>query len=420
MYGVPRRRGRGRGGTVQLSGEVVPAVDRVILHLDMDAFFAAVEQRERPELRGKPVLIGHPGPRGVVATCSYEARTFGIRSAMPSVTAERLCPHGVWVSPRFELYSATSRRIFEHFARLVPVVEQVSVDEAYGDLTGAVADLDEGVLLAVRLKEAIRAGESLTASAGVSYCRYLAKIASDLEKPDGLVRIGPEDVEPRIWPLAARVIPGVGPKTAERLARFGLKTVGDLACCAERRLVDAVGATMAAYLVERALGHDDTPVEPHGERKQVSEERTYGTDLRSADEIERELLARAEGVAAELRRKGVLARTVTIKVRDGAYNTVTRARTLEEPTDLASELYHVGLALFTERVDLHGRGVRLLGLGAKDLLHPSQVPPTLFPDERRLRAHAIARAADRLREKFGDDAVRPARLVRPDDHDDED
>ncbi len=388
-------------------------MDRVILHVDMDAFFAAIEQRDRPELRGKPVLVGYPGPRGVVATCSYEARPSGVRSAMPSVTAERLCPQGIWVAPRFTVYREVSGRVFTLFRELAPVVEQTGVDEAYADLTGAVAGFDEAAALARRFKDEVRRREQITVSAGLSYCRFLAKIASDLEKPDGLVVIRREDVPKRLWPRPVRVLPGVGPKSADRLLRMGIKTVGELARCPEQRLKREFGPAMTGYLVERARGEDDTPIEEGGERKQISEERTYRTDLRRPEEIEREILARCEGVAAELRRKDVLARTVVIKVRDGEYHTVTRTRTTPEPLDLAADLHRVAVQLFRQRVNLKGRGVRLLGVAAKDLVPASEVAPTLFPDERRERARAFARAADHLRDRFGDDALVPARLLEP-------
>ncbi len=385
--------------------------ERIILHLDMDAFFAAVEQRDRPELRGKPVLIGHPGARGVVATCSYEARRFGVRSAMPSVTAARLCPDAVWVGPRFEAYRDASHRIFEIVRAAVPVVEQVSVDEAYGDLTGAARDLEDAAALARRLKQAIHEAESLTASVGVSYCRFLAKVGSDLEKPDGLVTISRADVTARLWPLPVRVIPGVGPKTADRLVSLGLRTVGDLARCPEPRLREALGAAMAGYVRERAHGEDDTPVEEAHARKQVSEERTYREDLRDPDAIGRELLARCEGVAAELRRRHLRARAVVIKVRDGRYRTVTRTHTVDEPVDLASELHEIARRLLRERVNLGREGVRLLGVAARDLVGDKDVPSSLFPDERREREHRVAEAADRVRERFGDAALKPARLL---------
>jgi DNA polymerase-4 len=386
--------------------------DRVILHLDMDAFYAAIEQRERPELRGKPVLIGHPGPRGVVATCSYEARQFGIRSAMPSVRAMRLCPGAIWLPPDFPLYDKASTRIFALVEEAVPVVEQVSIDEAYGDLTGVAKDLADGAALARELKSAIRESERLTASAGVAACRFLAKVASDLEKPDGLVTIGPGDVERVLWPLSVRVIPGVGPKLQEHLVRLGARTVGDLAHADERLLRRELGAATAHFLKERARGEDDTPVEPWHERKQVSEERTYGEDLAGEPAIEQELFARADGIAAELRRRELVARNVAVKLRDADYRTITRSRTLDEPTDLAAEIYETARALWRAADEFRGRGLRLLGVAARDLMAACDVPPALFPDEQRERARQLARAADALRERFGDGAAQPARLVR--------
>ena len=386
--------------------------DRVILHLDMDAFYAAVEQRERPELRGKPVLIGHPGPRGVVATCSYEARPFGVRSAMPSVRAMRLCPDAIWLPPDFSLYHEVSTRIFALVERAAPVIEQVSIDEAYGDLTGVARDLADGVAIARDLKDAIRAAERLTASAGVARCRFLAKVASDLEKPDGLVAIGPADVERVLWPLSVRVIPGVGPKLQEQLARCGIRSVGDIARADERMLRREFGAPTALFLEQRARGEDDTPVETWHERKQVSEERTYGEDLAGDAAIEQELFARADGIAAELRRRELVARNVAVKLRDANYRTITRSRTLDAPTDLASEIYAAAHALWRAADEFRGRGLRLLGVAARELLPARDVPPPLFPDEHRERARQVARAADALRERFGDGAARPARLVR--------
>lgn len=388
---------------------------RIILHLDMDAFFAAVEQRERPELRGKPVIIGHRGRRGVVATCSYEARPFGVRSAMPSVTAERLCPDAIWVHGRMELYREVSRHVMAMLHDIAPIVEQVSVDEAYADLTGVAKSLDEGGRIAEELRARIRDEERLTASAGIAPCRFLAKIASDLRKPDGQVVLGPNAIESVLWPLATRVIPGVGPKLAEKLARFGMKTVGDIARRDERFLLTHFGAQTARFLRDRSHGIDERPIEPEQERKQISEERTYTVDLQTKEEIARELRARAEGVAHDLRRKGLLGKSVVLKVRDENFVTLTRTRALEEPTDLAQEIFDVGWRLFQERVDLGGRGVRLLGLGVKDLVAQKDVTPSLFPDAQRERARRAAQAADALREKFGDDAVKPARLVRKPD-----
>jgi nucleotidyltransferase/DNA polymerase involved in DNA repair len=378
----------------------------------MDAFFAAIEQRERPELRGKPVLIGHPGRRGVVATCSYEARPFGVHSAMPSVTAARLCPDAVWVAGRMGLYKEVSRRIFALLDEIAPIVERVSIDEAYADLTGVAPELADAAALARTLKERIREQERLTASAGVAPCRFLAKIASDLEKPDGLVLLPRDEIPRRLWPLPVRVIPGVGPKMSAQLGRLGVRTVGELARLPEEALRRRLGARTARFLARRARGLDDAPIVPEHERKQISEERTYVDDLHDRHLVERELLVHADAVAAELRRRELVGRTVVLKVRDERFHTVTRSHTLEEPTDLAREIHAVAVDLFRRRIDLGGRGVRLLGVGVKELRPLRELPPTLFPDEARERARAAARTADALRARFGRDALRPASLLQ--------
>jgi DNA polymerase-4 len=387
-------------------------MDRVIVHLDMDAFYASIEQRERPELRGQPIIIGHPGRRGVVATCSYEARPYGVRSAMPSVTADRLCPDAVWVSGRMGLYKEVSREVFGLLRELTPQVEQVSIDEAYADLTGVAGTLEHGAALAADLRARIRGEQRLTASAGIAPCRYLAKIASDLDKPDGQLMLGHERIPELLWPLSVRVVPGIGPKLAASLEeRFGVQTVGELARVPEVKLRRAYGTLTAHFLHDRAHGVDEREIVPYSARKQVSEERTYRDDITTEDQVHRELLARAEGVAHELRRKEVVGRTVVVKARDNRFNTVTRSRTLEEPTDLASEIFAVAWELYRTRVDFGGRGLRLLGVGVKDLLAEREVPRTLFPDERRERARRAARALDGLTERYGKGLIRPARLL---------
>ncbi len=385
---------------------------RIVMHLDMDAFFAAIEQRERPELRGQPVLIGHPGRRGVVATCSYEARRFGIHSAMPSVTALRLCPDGIWVAPRGRLYREVSRRIFTRLEERVPVLERVSVDEAYAELTGVVPDFVAAAAFAREVKDEIEAHEALRASVGLGACRFVAKIASDLEKPDGLTVVPPEDFARRMHPLPVGKIPGVGPKLGSRLAARGLRTIGDLAKAEPRALRREFGPGTGLFLAQRAQGEDDSRIGGEHARQQISEERTYGEDLSSEDEIRAELRARAEGVAEALRKRGLCGRTVVLKARDGRYNTVTRSHTLPEPTDIAAELYEAALTLWKQRVDFGGAGVRLLGLGASGLIERASLPLPLFPDEKRERRRSVDRAADEVRRRFGDDTIGPGSLLR--------
>jgi len=405
---------------------------RVILHLDMDAFYAAVEVRENPALQGKPLIIGHRGRRGVVSTCSYEARRFGVRSAMPSLTAERLCPQAEWLPGRMDLYVEVSRRIRKVLEDAAPIVEPVSIDEAFLDLTGVVAQgtgpmrgsggpittLPGGRQVAARLKEMIRAGERLTASVGVAPNKFLAKVASDLEKPDGLVVLPLEEVPARLWPLPVERLWGVGPKTAPRLKAAGLRTIGDLARRSVADLEALVGESWGGHLHALAHGLDDRPVETSREAKSISEERTYGDDLRDPDAIDRELLARAEGVARELRREGLVARTVHIKVRTGDFTTWTRAHTLPAPTDLAEILLGAARDLFRERIRLAHQGVRLIGVGVSGI-EPAGAPAPgtqggLFPDPAEERARRAARAADAVRDRLGDAAITRARLLRKD------
>jgi nucleotidyltransferase/DNA polymerase involved in DNA repair len=386
----------------------------VIVHLDMDAFYAAVEVREEPNLRGKPVIIGHPGKRGVVSTCSYEARRYGVRSAMPSVTAARLCPSAVWLHGRMDLYVEVSRSIRAILERASPVVEPLSIDEAFLDLTGLARDLGHGRDIAAEIKAEIVAKERLTSSAGISPNKFLAKVASDLEKPDGLVVFPLEAVPARLWPLPVERLWGVGPKTAERLHTGGITKIGELLTVPEGALARLVGEGSAQHFRRLARGEDDRPVESGREAKSISEERTWGEDLRDPGDIDRALLARADGVARELRREGLVARTIQIKVRTGDFDTVTRAKTLVEPTDLAETILAVARELLRDKVPLRGRGIRLLGVGVSHLEEPGEGQGSLFVDEKEERLRKVARAGDLIREKFGKGALERARLVRGD------
>ena len=386
--------------------------DRVVLHLDMDAFYAAVEVREDPALSGRPVIVGHPGKRGVVATCSYEARTFGVRSAMPSVVAARLCPDAIWLPVRMELYVAVSRRIRRILDEEAPIVEPLSIDEAFLDVTGWALDLAQGAAIAQRLKERIRAQERLTASVGVAPNKFLAKLASDLEKPDGLVVLPKEEIPSRLWPLPVERLWGVGPKSAERLRKGGVTTIGDVARAPGPALTMLVGESLARHVAALARGDDDRVVERDRESRSISEERTYTEDLRDAAEIDRALLARAQGVARTLRREGLVARTVHLKVRTGDFTTFTRAHTLPDPTDLGEDIVTAARALYAHRIDLSGRGVRLLGVGVSGLGAAGAGPRSLFPDAASVRARKLAGIEDAVRKRIGSDAVTRASLVK--------
>ncbi len=394
-------------------------LDRVILHLDMDAFYAAVEVRENPELAGKPLIIGHRGRRGVVSTCSYEARKFGVHSAMPSVTAEKLCPEAIWLHGSMELYVSVSRQIRSIMKDFSPVVEPLSIDEAFIDLTGIAQDLEGGAAIARKLKKRILDEQRLTASVGVAPNKFLAKVASDMEKPDGLVVLPLEEVPVRMWPLAVEKLWGVGPQTAKRLKKGGIVVIGDLLDIARNELEALVGEGHAAHLRALARGEDDRPVRSDRRRsKSISEERTYGEDLTDPEEIDRALLARAEGVARQMRREGLKGRTVHIKVRTGDFTTWTRSLTLPYATDLTEPVVEAARRLFRERIKLRGKGVRLLGVGVSGMETAGSGQGVLFVPSDERKARDIARAADAVRDKLGERSVTRARLLQKKDDDD--
>jgi DNA polymerase-4 len=385
---------------------------RVILHLDMDAFYAAVEVREAPDLAGKPLIIGHRGRRGVVSTCSYEARKYGVHSAMPSVRAEQLCPDAIWLSGRMSLYVEVSREIRRIMNDYSPLVEPLSIDEAFIDLTGIAADLNGAVETAKGLRARIRDEQRLTASVGVAPNKFLAKLASDMDKPDGLTVIALEDLPAKVWPLPVERLWGVGPKTARRLGEAGIRKIGDLLEHDAELLRSRIGTNSAAHLRALARGDDDRPVVSERRHKSISEERTYGEDLVDPEEIDRAMLARAEGVARQLRRQKIVAHTVHLKVRTGDFTTWTRSLTLPSPTDLAEPVVEAARGLFRDRIRLAGRGVRLLGVGVSGLEPARSVQRSLFEAPAEERARKMARAADAVREKLGEKAVTRARLLR--------
>jgi nucleotidyltransferase/DNA polymerase involved in DNA repair len=331
---------------------------------------------------------------------------------MPSVVAERLCPQALWLPGRMDLYVRVSRRIRRVLDDWSPLVEPLSIDEAFLDLTGIAAGLDAGREAAASLKERIRKEERLTASVGVAPNKFLAKVASDLEKPDGLVVLAHESVRERLWPLPVERLWGVGPATARLLRERAVRTVGDVARVSEQALASVVGPATAAHLRALARGEDERPVVAERAAKSISEERTYGTDLTDPAEIDRALLARAEGVARELRKAGLAGRVVRIKVRTGDYTTWTRAETLAAPADLTEPIVAAARRLLRERVSLGGRGIRLLGVGVGGLAPAGDGQRALFRDPAEERARRVARATDTVRDRLGEGALTRARLVR--------
>ncbi len=331
---------------------------------------------------------------------------------MPSLTAERLCPQAVWLPGRMSLYVEVSRQIRTMLDDVTPLVEPLSIDEAFLDLTGIAKDLHEGGRIARRLKERIRREQRLTASVGVAPNKFLAKIASDLEKPDGLVVFHQEEVPTRLHPLPVERLWGVGPKSAQRLHELGITTVGDVLKTALEKLRAKVGDSLADHLRSLAKGEDERPVEGEREAKSISEERTYGSDLRDPDLIDRALLERCEGVARQLRKGNWVAGTIHLKVRTGDFKTWTRSKALKESTDLPEVIVAAARELFARRIRLQGKGVRLLGVGVSSLSPAGAGQVSMFPDPAGEKAHRLAAAADALRDRFGEEAVTRARLLR--------
>jgi DNA polymerase-4 len=378
-----------------------------ILHVDLDAFFAAVEQRDRPELRGKPVIVGGGGPndRGVVSTCSYEARVFGVRSAMPLRTAGALCPQGIFVPVDGKKYSAVSREVMAILRRFSPQVEQVSIDEAFLNVRGTEALHGTPENIANAIREAIRTELQLTASVGVAASRLVAKIASDLKKPDGLVIVPPGTEAEFLAPLAIGRLWGVGERTRQALTDYNVTTIGDLARLPDDVLRRRFG-NMGPVLAERARGIDATPVAGGDPAKSVSHETTFEVDTADWDVIERTLLGLSEGVARRLRDGGVKAGTIGVKVRDTTFVTATRQRTLTIPTDQGDVIWRTAVSLV--RPQVRGIRVRLLGVAATHLGEREQLALFGAADDRRKLA---TEATDKIRKRYGSRAITRARLL---------
>ena len=381
-----------------------------ILHVDLDAFYASVEQRADPSLRGRPVIVGGLGPRGVVAAASYEARRYGVHSATPMTRARRACPDGVFLAPRFDAYREASTSVMGILRDVTPLVEAIALDEAFLDTTGATRRLGTGREIAAALRARIRAETDLTASVGVGTTKLIAKLASDLAKPDGLLVVEPGTELAFLAPLEVTRLWGVGPATRRRLERLGVRTVGDLATIPEDALQRALGRASGTQLYALARNEDERPVEPHRAAKSIGHEETFPTDVVDRATLEADVDRFAERVATRLREVGVVARTVVLKVRYGDFRTITRSRTVPEPTDLADELAAVGRELL-RGVDLRG-GLRLLGLSAQQLAAGADTQPRLplgdAPGPDRAARGDLERAVDDVRRRFGDDAVRRA------------
>lgn len=383
---------------------------RQILHVDMDAFYASVEQRDDPNLRGKPVVVGGYN-RGVVAAASYEARPFGIRSAMPMREAMRRCPHLVRVPLRMPLYKAISETVFAVFREFTPLVEGLSLDEAFLDVTQSVSLFGPAEGIAASIKSRIKAETGLTASVGVAPNKLTAKIASDLDKPDGLVVLAPDTLQSALDPLPAEVLPGIGRETLAKLHARGIRTIAELRA-APNALLEPVFGRYTPQARERAAGQDDRPVIASRAAKSISAEETFDTDLDDRSALRTELLRLTERAASRLRAAALAAGTVQLKIRRSDFATYTRQRALHPPGNGTDRIYAVAGSLLEEWLrEQPGARVRLLGVGGSELQPAGQ--PDLFAPAEASGGSPVDRAVDEVRERFGSLALGRARTLGP-------
>ncbi len=396
-------------------------MERTILHVDLDAFYASVEQRDDPSLRGRPVIVGGRSRRGVVCAASYEARPFGVRSAMPMVTALERCPDAVVLAPRMAHYAAVSSQFFGILETMSPLVEGLSLDEAFLDVTGEERLLGDGPTIARRIKHSVQAELGLVASVGVAPVKHVAKIASDLDKPDGLRVVTPDEVTSFLAVLPVSRLWGVGKVTGEALARAGLHTIGDLARVGERVLAARVGADAAAHLAALARGEDARAVQPDRAPVSLGSEDTFECDLRDRELLWEMLLMQADTVCARLRGESLRARTVTVKIKFADFELITRRTTLARPTADGREVGRIARELLMQVPGIEQRGVRLTGVSLSGLTGvevaaPRQLALGLPADKAAAaaaaRGEALGDALDRIAQRFGDGALRRAIHVR--------
>jgi DNA polymerase-4 len=382
---------------------------RTILHADMDAFYAAVEQRDRPELRGQPVIVGGLGRRGVVSTASYQAREFGVHSAMPIAQARELCPHGHFVRGRMAAYVEVSEQVRAVFAEFTPVIEPLSLDEAFLDCTASLALFGDGAAIGRQLRALVAERTRLTISVGVASSKYVAKVASDVDKPDGLRVVPPGSEASFLAPLPVKRLWGAGPRTQQRLEDLGFHTIGDLQALDLLAMERLMGKNSGAHYHDLCRGIDRRAVEADREVKSVSHEVTFERDLTSRERCHAVMLEQAEQVGRRLRRAGLRGRVVRIKVRDPDFTTRTRQHKLDAPTDDDLVIYRAALGLF-DAVRPRMTPVRLLGVGVaalRDAGAPRQAG--LFDRPAQARSNQLLAAMDRIRDRFGEDAIRHGR-----------
>jgi DNA polymerase-4 len=399
---------KGGQGERQVSHDDVDSSTATILHIDMDAFFASVELLDRPELRGKPVVVGGASGRGVVTSATYEARAYGVRSAMPVSQARRLCPHAVFIPPHGAKYAAYSRQVMNLFRDVTPLVEPLSIDEAFLDVAGARRLLGSPGTIARGLRARVYEETGLTCSIGAASTKFVAKVASTRSKPDGLLIVPAERTLDFLHPLPVTALWGVGKATAESLARHGLRTVGDLAQTPRDVLQKWVGQASGGSLHDLAWGRDPRRVNPERTEKSVGHENTFSVDVGDPVVLRRELLDQSERVAVRLRAAGHSARTIALKLRFADFTTISRSRTLPEPTSTARRIYEQAVELLEEQ-DLGGRRVRLIGVRAEQLSDSSGDTLSLWSEDDAWRD--AENVMDAATQRFGRGSIRPATLL---------
>jgi DNA polymerase-4 len=379
--------------------------------VDMDAFYASVEVRDRPELAGRPVVVGGTGGRGVVLSASYQARAFGVRSAMPVGRAQRLCPQAVFVAPRHREYAAVSREVMAIFGTVTPEVEPLALDEAFLDVSGAFRRLGPPAVIAAGIRAQVARQQGITCSVGVAPTKFVAKIASARCKPDGLLVIPRDRVLDFLHPLPVAALWGVGERTGEALARLGLRTVGDIARTPLTALQHELGAAHGSHLAALAWGRDERQVTPRVAEKSIGAEETFATDIADPERIRRELLKLSGRTAHSLRATGCAARTISVKLRLASFKTMTRARTLSYPTDVTREIYATACSLYESAGLDRAAQLRLVGVRVSGLVPASSANTQLTFDDRPVGWREAERAVDKITRRFGSSAVRPAALV---------
>jgi DNA polymerase-4 len=385
-----------------------------ILHVDMDAFYASVEERDDPKLKGKAVVVG-VGKRGVVSAANYEARKFGIRAAMPIYKAKALAPHAVFIAPNMARYAEVSEQVMAIFRDVTPHVEPISLDEAFLDVTGARRLLGSGIEIADQIRKRVEKDLGITCSVGIAHNKFIAKIASGHCKPNGVLEVDPEKMLEFLHPLAANEIWGVGPKTNELLGKMGLFTIADIANTPRSTLIRVLGQASGASLYELAWGRDYRDVITEHAEKSISASQTFDVDLYQPEEILKEFLRLTEKSADRMRAKGLATNTISIKVRFADFKTISRSRTLDLPTTGTQEIFEVAKSLYLG-LELDRVLVRLVGVSLDSLVENDDVTQMVL-GERTSSWQQADRAIDRVKAKFGRSSLRPARLVDDKDED---